>query len=154
MKDPVLTVAIPFHRGQHYLREAIASVLAQDTPDWQLLVVDDAGPERGTRDIVEGFHDSRISYVRNEANLGMAGCWNRCLELARSPLVSLLHSDDRLRPDYVTIMVAEARDNPDAVLIHSAAAIIGSDGEAVFSFADWIKQFIRPRARRTQRARG
>src|SRR5437016_5010424 len=42
-----LTVAIPFYKGQDYLRRAIESVLRQSSPDWRLVVCDD-GPEPGT----------------------------------------------------------------------------------------------------------
>src|SRR2546423_1034940 len=71
-----LTIAIPFYKGQAYLRLAIESVLRQSSSDWRLIVCDD-GPEPGTAEVVAAFADPRIRYLKNERNLGMAGNWNR-----------------------------------------------------------------------------
>jgi glycosyltransferase involved in cell wall biosynthesis len=140
-----ITIAIPFYTGQAYLREAIESVLAQDSARWLLIVVDDHGPEHGTRALVESYGDARISYQRNEHNLGMAGNWNRCIENARSPLVTLLHSDDRLLPGYVRQMTEAHERHPDAVIVHSRARIIDDEGRPKFSLADSVKRLTRPR---------
>src|SRR5436305_10450701 len=101
--DDRLTIAIPFYKGHTCLRAAIASVQRQMSPTWQLVVCDD-GPEMGTRELVASFGDSRMRYIRNERNLGMAGNWNRCLQVAETDLVNLLHADDELLPNYVEAM--------------------------------------------------
>src|SRR4051812_10332837 len=103
-----LTIAIPFYKGHDYLRRAIESVLRQSSPDWRLVVCDD-GPEPGTAELVAGFDDPRIRYEQNARNLGMAGNWNRCLDLATTDLVNLLHNDDELLPNYVAEMLAAGR---------------------------------------------
>lgn len=141
----VLTVAIPFYKGHDYLRSAIASVVRQTSPDWRLLVVDD-GPEAGTRELVATFADSRIRYEKNAHNLGMAGNWNRCLELADTDLVNLLHNDDELLPDYVATMLAADREHPDAAAFFCRARVIDAQGQPVFSFVDWVKRFLRPKS--------
>ena len=45
-----ITLAIPFYTGLDYLRTAVASVVAQRSDDWELLVCDDGGVEEGARD--------------------------------------------------------------------------------------------------------
>jgi glycosyltransferase involved in cell wall biosynthesis len=65
-----VTVAIPFHSGIEYLKEAVASVLGQTDPDWQLLVVDDGGREQGVEIWVASLRDARVTYLRNPRNLG------------------------------------------------------------------------------------
>src|SRR5687768_5345277 len=101
--DPPLTIAIPFYSGQAYLRAAIESVVRQTSSHWRLVVCDD-GAEAGTEQLVRSFVDSRIRYLKNEHNLGMAGNWNRCLDVAETDLVNLLHNDDELLPNYVELM--------------------------------------------------
>ena len=61
---PRITFAIPSYRGRDYLGEAIRSVLAQTASDWNLLVVDDCGPEPA-EDVVVVFVDPRISFLGN-----------------------------------------------------------------------------------------
>lgn len=146
---PRLTVAIPFHRGLGYLREAIESVLAQTRADWRCLVSDDRGePDaEAARALVAGFSDPRLAYARNPANLGMVANWNRCLELAETELVTLLHADDRLLPGYVETLLGLAERFPDAAAWFCAAQIVGPSGERRFSLADAVKPLFTPRGR-------
>ena len=140
--DP-LTVAIPFYKGQAYLRRAIESVLRQTSPDWRLVVCDD-GPEPGTADLVASFGDPRVRYLKNERNLGMAGNWNRCLDAADTDLVNLLHNDDELLPDYVGEMLRAGCAFPDAAAFFCRAKVIDADGRATFSLVDYVKRFLQP----------
>jgi glycosyltransferase involved in cell wall biosynthesis len=140
-----LTLAIPFHRGLAYLREAIDSVRAQSDGRWQLQVLDDGGEPGGARELVEGYADDRIAYRANERHLGMVASWNRCFDLAATGLVTLLHADDRLLPDYVALAIALADTHPEAVAVFCQAIVIGSDGRPVFSLPDRVKAALVPR---------
>jgi glycosyltransferase involved in cell wall biosynthesis len=141
-----LTIAIPFYKGQAYLRAAIESVRRQTSPDWRLVVCDD-GRDPGTRELVESFADPRIRYLKNDHNLGMAGNWNRCLDAADTDLVNLLHNDDELLPNYVEAMRAAGRDFPTAAAFFCRANVIDATGRSAFSFVDFVKRFLRPRSK-------
>ena len=52
-----------------FLKEAVGSIVAQTSPDWELVVVDDCSPEP-LGEIMAAFDDPRIRYFRNEINLG------------------------------------------------------------------------------------
>ncbi len=134
-----ITIAIPFYKGQAYLRSAIESVRRQSSPNWRLIVCDD-GAESGTSDLVASLGDSRIHYFRNERNLGMAGNWNRCLTTADTDLVNLLHNDDELLPNYVEIMLAASRAHPEAAAFFCRAKVIDARGLQSFSFVDSVKR--------------
>ncbi len=145
-----LGVAIPFYSGLGYLRRAIQSLLDQSTDRWRAIVVDDAGPASEARHVVREFGDPRISYVRNESNLGPARNWNLCLQLVDAELVTLLHADDELSDNYVqTVLDAHLR-HSDAVAVHTRAIVIGSRSTPIFSFPDVVKEFIAPRGRSEQ----
>lgn len=141
-----LVLAIPFHRGFAYLDEAVASVRAQDDPDWKLVVLDDSGEPGAVRARVAALQDARITCLENARNLGMVATWNRALEEAApaAGLVTLLHADDRLLPDYVRRMRALAAGEPRAAALFCAARTIGADGRARFSLQDDIKRFLVP----------
>ena len=141
--DPV-TIAIPFHRGRDYLRAAIESVLAQESPDWKLLLVDDSGGGEGVEEVAAAFGDARFVLHRNPTNLGMVASWNRCLDLAETDRVTLLHADDRLEPGYVALMQQLARLHPDAAAFFCGARIVDAEGRVHFSFADSIKRAFVP----------
>jgi glycosyltransferase involved in cell wall biosynthesis len=141
---PKLTVAIPFYSNRHFLRQAVESVLRQTSPDWALLVCDDHGPEEGLAEWVASYADPRLTYVRNPAPLGMAGNWNRCLDLARTDLVTVLHADDELGENYCALMLAGAVRWPKCVALFCGAAIIDEHGTGAFSFADAFKRLLLP----------
>lgn len=143
--DVEVTLAIPFYRDLAYLRDAIESVVAQRSPHWRLLVCDDGAVEPGARELVEQIvGDEHARYVRNERNLGMVANWNRCLDEADTPLVSLLHADDRLQPDYVERMAALAQRHPECVAFYCGARVIDAAGRPRFSLADRVKPLFEP----------
>lgn len=138
-----LTIAIPFYKGQAYLRKAIESVLRQTSANWRLIICDD-GLEPGTAELVNSFGDSRIRFLKNDHNLGMAGNWNRCLDAADSDLVNLLHNDDELLPSYIEEMLRAGREFPDAAAFFCRARVIDAAGRETFSLVDYVKRFLQP----------
>lgn len=142
---PAITFAIPFYRGTRYLGRAIESILAQTDPEWRAIVVDD-GPEAGTDRLVASYGD-RIAYTRNPENLGLGRNFNRCIEVATTDLVVVLHADDELMPGYVAAMREAAARHPEAAAVFCRARIIGPDDAPVFSLADLVKDYIHPSRR-------
>jgi len=118
-------------------------VRAQTLPSWRL-VISDEGLE--SEQVAALLDDSRITHSVNPVPLGMAANWNRCLELADTELVTLLHADDRLLPNYAELMVEAARRHPGVAAFFCDARIIDGRGRPAFSFPDWIKTVIRPRS--------
>jgi len=127
LAEPV-TLAIPFYRGAAFLRDAVESVQAQSCEDWRLLVVDDRGSDEDVSGWLAALADPRIRYERNPSNLGMVPCWNRCLDLAETDRVTLLHGDDRLEPGYVALMRDLAATYPEAAAFFCEARIIDERG--------------------------
>ena len=145
-----LTLAVPFYANSHLLASALMSLRNQSSDDWEAVVVDDAGPEPGVAELVERIGRGRFRYLRNEANLGLAGNWNRCLEVARTELVTIFHADDELGPDYVARVLELADGDRDAVAVFTGASVIGPTGARIFSVPDEVKRFTRPRAAGTR----
>lgn len=139
-----ITFAIPFYSTPEYLDAAISSVLKQTYSDWELLVVDDRSPHAGIKAQVEGYNDSRIRYALNEQNLGQAGNWNRCLELATTDYVTLLHADDMLQPHYAATMVDAFKRYPDAAAISCRSHFVNKDGKRIFTIPDLYKSALLP----------
>lgn len=138
-----LTFAIPFFRRVDWLAEALASVRAQRRADWRCLVLDEQA-ETGAADLVASLGDPRIAHRANERRLGIVGNWNRGLDAADTELVTLLHADDRLLPDYMDVVVALADAHPVAVAAACDAEIVDAGGRAIFSLADAVKRRLVP----------
>ena len=121
---PRVTIAIPTYKRGALLRRAVRSALEQTFHrDMEILVVENPseplapGMLTFAETLCLELADPRIRYVRNSANVGMAGNWNRCLELAQSAWVVILHDDDWLAPRYVEISLALVDSNPALRLV-------------------------------------
>lgn len=119
-------------------------MLAQRDSNWRAFVCDNASSEPGVEELVHACGEGRIAYHRNPTNLGMAGNFNRCFDLAGTDLVTLLHADDELLPDYCATMRAAAARHPGAVAIYCNAEVIGSRGEKTFELSELAKRLINP----------
>lgn len=120
---PRTTVLMPAYNSNGTIRESVESVLAQTVPDWELIVVDDASPER-TADALEDLDDDRIGIARHARNRNTSGARNTALLAARAPLVSQLDADDIWEPDYLEATLPRFNDQSIG-LVYSNASLIG-----------------------------
>jgi len=129
---PRVSICIPTYKGEQTLGAAIESVLAQTLTDFELVVIDDQSPD-GTRELVAGFADVRIRYLRNETNLGPEGNWNRCLVEAKGKYFKLLPHDDVLRKDCLTrqVGVLEADLKEQVALVFCSRTVLGPDSRVL-----------------------
>lgn len=91
-EPPRINVIIPVHNGEEFLAETIQSVLDQDQPSLEIIVVDN-GSTDGTADIVRRFGD-RIRYIYQDNSGGPASPRNKGIRLARGDLLIFLDADD------------------------------------------------------------
>lgn len=86
---------MPAYKSKFFLK-ALESIISQTSPNWELIIVDDCSPE-DLLSIVEQFKDDRITYYRNEKNIGgknLVTQWNHCLSFAKGEYVILAADDD------------------------------------------------------------
>lgn len=105
--QPDLSVMIPTYLRPLLLKEAILSVINQADHNINVeIVVVDNDAEANHSDLVDLINDllpNNIRLFRNKENIGMFGNWNRCIELARAPLLTILNDDDQLHPDFIKL---------------------------------------------------
>ncbi len=102
---PLWSVMIPTFNCAAYLRETLASVLAQDPgPEQMQIEVVDDGSGDDPQAVVEELGRGRVGFYRQPENVGHVGNFNTCLRRARGQLVHLLHGDDAVRPGFYATM--------------------------------------------------
>ncbi|MBF2066318.1 MAG: glycosyltransferase [Calothrix sp. C42_A2020_038] len=101
---PLWSVMIPTYNCANYLRETLASVLAQDlgTEVMQIEVVDDFSTKDDPEAVVQELGDGRVSFYRQPQNVGYIKNFNTCLQRARAHLVHILHGDDCVLDGFYT----------------------------------------------------
>jgi glycosyltransferase involved in cell wall biosynthesis len=134
---------MPFYGSPDLLREAVQSVLSQTDDDWRLTIVDDCYPDRAPGKWVQSIDDSRVTYLRNEQNLGVSGNFQRSIDLAEREFMVIMGCDDIMLPGYVRWAHDLAVEFPDASYLQPGVQVIDSNGSPVLPLADRIKRFYR-----------
>ncbi|MBS3026836.1 MAG: glycosyltransferase [Dolichospermum sp. DET50] len=99
---PLWSVMIPTYNCANYLRETLASVLAQDPGSevMQIEVVDDHSTKDDPEAVVRELAGDRVSFYRQPENVGYIKNFETCLQRSRGQLIHLLHGDDCLRETF------------------------------------------------------
>lgn len=127
--DPTVTIAIPVYNAARYIEDAVRSAMRQSFVDVEILVVDNASSDN-TVALVQrtAGRDDRVRVVRNPANVGMTGNFNRCLELARGRFVKFLCADDALEPRCVEEMMGILNRQAAVALVGCSRHLIDVSG--------------------------
>jgi len=109
----IVSVIIPtFNRGR-LLKEAVDSVLAQDYPDFELLVVDD-GSVDDSAEILHAY-GQRLNLIQQQ-NRGVSAARNAGIAAASGRYIAFLDSDDLWLPQKLTRQVQFFNRYPDALI--------------------------------------
>jgi hypothetical protein len=112
MSNPTVSVIMPCYNAAATLREAVASVLAQNAPDFELLIVDDGSRDDSVAVASElAAGDQRIRVIC-QANAGPAAARNRGIAEARGTYLAFLDADDRWMPDCLACHIALLNSDP------------------------------------------
>lgn len=98
------------------IREAIESVLAQDYPDIEYIVVDGASTD-GSLEIIREY-EGRIARIVSEPDHGMYEAINKGIRLATGDIIGLLHSDDFFYDNHVLSRVVERMEQTGAEFLY------------------------------------
>ena len=124
---PRVSIIMAVYNAARYLREAIDSVLTQDFTDFEFVIVDDCSSD-GTPEIIAGYADPRIVYLRNERNAGQTPSLNRALRASRGEYVARIDGDDAYRPGKLRHQVAFLDAHTDVAVCGTAAVRVDGDG--------------------------
>jgi glycosyltransferase involved in cell wall biosynthesis len=120
-------VCLPAFRAEPFLAAAIESVLAQTLGDWELVIVDNASPDR-TGEIARSYDDPRIVVHNNATTISLQDNWNLAVNLASGRYVKVLPADDLIRPECLEKQVKEMESNPGLALVSCRRDFIDSSG--------------------------
>ena len=120
---PKISVMVPTYNQAHFLEEAVASALAQDYPNLEVVISDDASTDETAGLVQRLSRDPRVKAFRNERNIGRVANYRRLLgELATGDWVINLDGDDCLATNsYLRKAITLALCDSDIVLVMAKA---------------------------------
>ena len=133
---PTVSIGMPVYNAASYLREAIDSILAQTYTDYEIIISDNASSDE-TEAICRDYakREPRISYVRQQENLGATGNFNHVFGIARGRYFKWAAYDDICKPDFLAKCVVVLENRPEVVWVHCASSKINEHGETLDSMA-------------------
>jgi len=128
-----ISIAVTLYNREDYIVQAVESALAQ-TQKVQVFVVEDCGPDPKIGAAIRARFGDQIRYHRNPTRRGLFGNWNICIELCRTPWLSILHDDDYLAPEFVEAMVEAATLAPNCGIYFSEVVNVNARGQSLPSY--------------------
>ncbi|MEA5533689.1 glycosyltransferase family 2 protein [Crocosphaera sp. XPORK-15E] len=129
---PKVTVCIPTYNRSHFLIYAVNSVLNQTYKDFELIICDDASPD-DTPQVVEGFNDERIRYIRHPKNIGRSRNMRSGFEASQGEYFIKFDDDDALTPEFLEKTVTILDENSTVNFVCTSHWIINKNHERIES---------------------
>jgi glycosyltransferase involved in cell wall biosynthesis len=127
---PRWSIMIPTFNCANLLRQTLESVLSQDFGHdlMQIEVIDDCSTTDDPEAVVKEIGRGRVTFHRNEQNLGATSNFNVCIERSRGELVHILHGDDWVLPGFYTHLDAIVAHRPNASLYATRSFFVDEEG--------------------------
>lgn len=123
---PLVTIVTSTYNHERFLKQAIDSVLSQDYPRIEYIVIDD-GSTDNTKQILKNY-DNRL-YWESQRNMGETPTLNKAIKRAKGELIGKLSSDDFLYPGAIGSMVNMFLEKPGLIAVYTDFDLVDENGE-------------------------
>jgi glycosyltransferase involved in cell wall biosynthesis len=125
---PLVSIVTPTFQMAHFLEETIQSVLSQDYPNIEYIVMD-GGSTDGTLELLRRY-EGRLAWV-SQADNGQADAINKGFQLARGEYFAFLNADDTYLPGAISAAVKALNADPEAGAVYGEAYYTRQDGSVI-----------------------
>ena len=138
LDNHLVSVIVPVFNGEKYLSQALASILAQNYPRIEVIIVDD-GSTDNTAQIIAQYE--KIQYIR-QTNQGVASARNKGIAASGGEIIAFLDSDDFWPPEWLTLAVSYLYQHPEVGYVLGKQLLFVEPGCILPSWArpEWLKE--------------
>ena len=129
---PLVSIVTPSFNQARYIEATIQSVLSQDYPRLEYLIVD-GGSTDGTVEIIKQY-EGRLAWWVSEKDQGQTDAINKGFGRAQGQILAWLNSDDTYEPGTVSAAVKYLLDHPDVGMVYGDCNFINDDGRVIGKF--------------------
>lgn len=141
MEYPLISVLVPCYNRERYIEETLLSIIEQDYPNFELIVVDD-GSQDSSIEKVQALQQRYGFQFYRQANQGVSAALNTGLSHARGAFVVTPDSDDIMLPGRLRLQAAYMQEHPEVGCLGGLVVYIDSDGKRLKSEqADGVRRY-------------
>jgi len=129
---PLVSIVTPSYNQACYLESTIRSVLEQDYPNLEYIIVD-GGSSDGSVEIIRRYAE-RLAWWVSEKDRGQTDAINKGFAHAQGQVLAWLNSDDTYQPQAIAEAVRSLQDHPEAGLAYGDANFIDENGRVIGRF--------------------
>jgi glycosyltransferase involved in cell wall biosynthesis len=135
MKEPLVSIAMPFYNAERTVAASIRSILLQSYSNWELLLCDDGSTDAG-RELVRTFDDPRIIVWGDRQRLELGARLNECIERATGEYIARMDADDIAYPRRLEKQIRFLQEHPEVDLTGGWAVLFADEGAPLAKRAD------------------
>ncbi|MBT4366855.1 glycosyltransferase [Candidatus Peregrinibacteria bacterium] len=142
---PEVNIYMPAYEAQKaHIQEAVDSVLSQTVTDWTLLIQEDCSKKEDVESHIEKYmSDERITFRKNERNVGIGPNWNACLDFGDCEYIAYLFHDDLWGPKYLEKALEILKSNPAVGFVSMNHSYL-LDGDGIDTkIYDEVQRFVK-----------
>lgn len=148
-----LTIALMTYNRSTYLSDAIEAALGQTYSNFELLIFDNHSTD-DTPNVVLGFHDPRITYIRQPSGLTADASFCGSIWMSRTKYILVTHDDDIMEPTLVEHQLALISKHPRLLCVASNVSLIdeqnniiqprlyNDDCDRIFRLGEYIMTYL------------
>ena len=131
-EHPLVSIITPSFNQSRYVEATINSVLSQDYPNIEYLIVD-GGSQDGTVEIIKKYED-KLAWWASEKDKGQTDAINKGFARAKGEILAWLNSDDTYEPGAISAAVKYLQEHPQVGLVYGDCNFINEDGRVIGKF--------------------
>jgi len=132
MSEELVSIITPSFNQGDYLPETMRSVLEQDYPNFEYIVID-GGSTDSSVDVIRSF-ESKLAYWTSEKDRGQTEAINKGFASAKGSILAWLNSDDTYNPGAIRQAVNYLQDHPEVGVVYSDLNFIDEHSNIVGMF--------------------
>jgi len=131
-EQPKVSIVTPSYNQASFLEQTMLSVLAQDYPNIEYIVID-GGSSDGSLEIIQKYAD-RLTYWQSQKDKGQTDAINQGFARATGEILAWLNSDDILYPGAVSAAVRQLQEHSEVGMVYGDCHWINAEGKVIGDF--------------------